>query len=195
MFTDNCLQSFQNSNVILHETNFGHHFRNENDYSINIDLKMCSWNIEGLKKYYNDISFQSYCSRFDILSFCETWGVSNDEFENFLPGYTNFNFCRRKKNTAARGFGGVTVFVKDWLIKRGSIKRIFDNITECVVLLISAESMIYVNDVILIFTYVSPEYSSIYSIEDNNGIEILNTSTRVVPKCRRLHYFLFNLTS
>jgi hypothetical protein len=99
---DNCLQSLQNSNVILHETNFGHHFRNENDYSINIDLKMCSWNIEGLKKYYDDISFQSYCSRFDILSFCETWGVSNDEFENFLPGYTNFNFCRRKKNTAAR---------------------------------------------------------------------------------------------
>jgi exonuclease III len=110
------------------------HFYNEDDSSIDISLKMCSWNIKGLKKYYEYISFQLYCSSFDILSFCEILGVSNDEFENILPGYTSFKFCRRKKNTAVYGSGGVTVFVKDCLFKRGSIKRVFDNITECVML-------------------------------------------------------------
>ena len=122
------------------------------------------------------MDFQSYCSNFDIIGFCETWGVSNDEFEFFLPGYTNFNFSRPKKSTAIRGSGGVTVFIKDWLIKRGIIKRVCNYISESVVLLIDAKSGFHENDIILIFTYISPEYSSIYSIEDNNGIEILNTN-------------------
>ena len=69
----------------------------------------------------------------------------------------------------------MTVFVKDWLIKRGFIKLIFDHLTEIVVLIIDAKSNIHVNDITLIFTYVSPEYPPIYSNEDNNGIEILNT--------------------
>ena len=96
--------------------------------------------------------------------------------KTFYLDIQTLTLCRPKKSTAIRGSGGVTVFVKDWLIKRGFIKRIFDHITESVVLLIDAKSNIHVNDIILIFTYVSPEYSSIYSNEDNNGIEILNTN-------------------
>ena len=53
------------------------------------------------------------------------------------------------------------------------MKRIFDNITECVVILFDGSLFQNVNDIV--FAYVSPLYSPIYDENDNNCIEILNT--------------------
>ena len=46
---------------------------------------------------------------------------------------------RRKKRNAVGGSGGVSVFIKDWLMQSSGIQRIFENFRECVVLLFKAE--------------------------------------------------------
>ena len=51
--------------------------------------------------------------------------MSLNDFDNFIEGYINFDFIRPKKLSAKRGSGGVSVFVKNDLIKSGLIKRIF----------------------------------------------------------------------
>ena len=60
------------------------------------------------------------------------------------------------------------------MIKDNLVKRIFDNFIECVVLLFNGSLFQHVNDVVFIFSYVSPENSPIYDENDNNGIDILN---------------------
>ena len=46
--------------------------------------------------------------------------------------------------------------------------------TECIVLLLNGDFFEVINDIILIFTYVAPERSPIYSPENDDGIVILN---------------------
>ena len=91
-------------------------------------------NIEGLSKYANDINFQNFCSKFDNLGLCETWGVENSVFKTILPGFSCFDYVRPKKKTAKRGSGGVSVFIKDELLNTCKFKRIFENFHNCVVL-------------------------------------------------------------
>ena len=140
-----------------------------------INLKICSWNVGGLAKYDGDIQFQSYFSKFDIIGLCETWAVKGDNFDNILPGYTSFDFCRDKKRTVPCGSGGVSVFVKQELIRDRLVKRIFNHLPECVVLILEGHHFRFLTDVILVFTYVSPENSPIYSQDNDDGIEILST--------------------
>ena len=81
---------------------------------------------------------------------------------------------RQLKGSSPRGSGGVTVFVKDYLVDGSIIKRVFDNLTECVVLFLSSEFYESINDIVLIFTYIAPERSPIYTPENDDGIILLN---------------------
>ena len=54
------------------------------------------------------------------------------------------------------------------------LKRIFDHLSECVVLILEGHHFRFLTDVILVCTYVSPE-NSIYSKDNDDGIEILST--------------------
>ena len=81
---------------------------------------------------------------------------------------------RQLKGSSPRGSGGVTVFVKDFLVDGSIIKRVFDNLTECVVLFLSSELYESINDIVLIFTYIAPERSPIYTPENDDGIILLN---------------------
>ena len=49
------------------------------------------------------------------------------------------------------------MFVKDYLVDGNIIKRVFDKMTECVVLFLSSEFYESINDIVLIFTYIAPE--------------------------------------
>ena len=69
---------------------------------------------------------------------------------------------RKKKRSALRGSGGVSVFVKDWVVQTKGIVRIFQDFKECVVLLFKADIFHRSNDLIMIFTYIAPEISPIY---------------------------------
>ena len=105
---------------------------------------------------------------------CETWGKDETDFENCLPGYTFFAYIRQKVNQAWRNSGGVTVFIRDKYIVNGTIKRIFEQMSECVVLLLDGPKIGHTNDIVLFFTYVSPQYSPVYSEDNPDGIKILN---------------------
>ena len=126
-----------------------------------------------MKKYRDDSSLKNFCNRFDVVAFNETWQEHESDFINFLPGYETFNSMRKKKRTAPRGSGGISVFVKDWVMQSKGIKRIFAKFNECVVLMLDAAVFDRKDDLILIFTYIAPENSPIYTDEDN-GVILLN---------------------
>lgn len=156
-----------------------------------LDLKICSWNVEGLAKYDGDCEFQSYFSNFHIIGLCETWAVKGDNFDNILPGYSSFDFCRDKKRKAPRGSGGVSVFVKQDLIRDGIVKRIFEHLSECVVMILDGHFFSSLNDIILVFTYISPENSPIYEYDNDNGIEILSMKLeQIITQYPEAHLFL-----
>ena len=142
-------------------------------YYENKELHISSLNIQGLKKYADNTHFHNYCRLFDSVALHETWQEHEHEFDTFTEGYSNFDCRRRKKRNAVRGSGGVSVFIKDWLIKTTGIQRIFEKFRECIVLLFKADTFYRQNDLIMIFTYIAPEYSPVYAQEDN-GIILLN---------------------
>ncbi|MCG7876918.1 MAG: endonuclease/exonuclease/phosphatase family protein, partial [Candidatus Thiodiazotropha endolucinida] len=135
-------------------------------------LKITSLNVQGLRKYTNDSVFKKYCEQFDIIALYETWQEHNGDFENFIEGYHNFDSMRKKKRSVSRGSGGVSVFVRDWIFLKPGVKRIFQKFSECVVLLLKADTFNRNEDLIMFFTYVAPENSPIYTDEDN-GIFLL----------------------
>ncbi|MCG8044707.1 MAG: endonuclease/exonuclease/phosphatase family protein [Candidatus Thiodiazotropha taylori] len=135
-------------------------------------LKITSLNVQGLRKYTNDSVFKKYCEQFDIIALYETWQEHNGDFENFIEGYHNFDSMRKKKRSVSRGSGGVSVFVRDWILLKPGVKRIFQKFSECVVLLLKADTFNRNEDLIMFFTYVAPENSPIYTDEDN-GIFLL----------------------
>ena len=139
-----------------------------------INLHICSMNVQGLHKFQNDQVFLNFCSTFDFIGMYETWQRHQDDFRNFLNGYTNFDCIRHSKKQSQRGSGGVSVFVKDWFVNKGIVKRIFIEIKECVVLLLNGQIFENVNDIVMVFTYIAPERSLIYSFENDNGITLLN---------------------
>ena len=70
----------------------------------------------------------------------------------------------------------MSVYIKDNLINDGLIERICHDVTEsceCVVLLFKGSLFKNSDDIIFVFAYVSPEYSTFYDENDNNGIDIL----------------------
>ena len=72
---------------------------------------------------------------------------------------------RAPRSTTQRGSGGVTVFVKDVLVNNNIIRRIFTDMSECVVLLIEACRIFNdgIHNIVLIFIYFAPEKSPFYS--------------------------------
>ena len=69
----------------------------------------------------------------------------------------------------------MSVYIKDNLINDVLIERICHDVTECVVLLFKGSLFKNLDDIILVFAYVSPEYSTFYDGNDNNDIDILFT--------------------
>ena len=63
-----------------------------------INLHICSMNVQGLHKFQNDQVFLNFCIRFDFIGMYETWQRHQDDFRNFLNGYTNFDCIRHSKN-------------------------------------------------------------------------------------------------
>ena len=72
------------------------------------------------------------------------------------------------------------------MLQTGGVKRIYDHFTECVVLRFSAEVFQRENDLIMLFTYVAPENSPIYSDEENGIVLLSSKIFEVVSKCRNI---------
>ena len=68
-----------------------------------------------------------------------------------LDNYTNYDCIRPSNRAARRGSGGVTVFVKDEIVNKNIVKRIYDDMSECVVLLLCGNLFEGINDIIFFY--------------------------------------------
>ena len=131
-----------------------------------------TWNIEGLKKYTHDGSLKGYFEQFDIIGLLESWSNFQGEFDSFLQDYTCFDYVRPRTG-GFRNSGGVNVFVKNTLMHKYEVTRIFSNFKNCVFLYFKT-SMFHTQNIIICFTYISPEGSVIYNDSDEkDGVKIL----------------------
>ena len=96
-------------------------------------INILTWNIEGLKKYTNDALLKGYFRQFDVMGLLESWSNFQGDFDFFLQDYTCFDDVRTKRG-GLRNSGGVNVFVKNTLVHKFEIKRIFSNFKNCVLL-------------------------------------------------------------
>lgn len=145
-----------------------------NNYKL---LNFISWNIQGLNKYTNGVNLKTFLSQFDIICLCETWSRFTSEFDNFLPGYIHFDNVRKLSLSSLRNSGGVSVFIRNHLFKEKLFTRIYSNFNDAVVLLYKLSNISDMKDLIMYFTYVSPENSNIYnSFNEKNGINIIQAN-------------------
>ena len=125
-----------------------------------------AWNIQGLEKKLNNISFRKFCEKFKIFAFSEIWSCKQSVIESAFPEFHVF-FSPR----AQRLKGGVAVCVH---------KSISCHVTQ---LLKSAEDNVFLKlgksvlkssvDILAAFVYVAPERSVVYDQDNRDGIESL----------------------
>lgn len=135
---------------------------------------MCSLNVNGLSSLIGDNNFKAYCEQFDVIGFQETWQKRVGEFNDALVDYDNFD-CPRKSSIGNkhRGSGGVSVFVKTLVMRSGLLTRIYEDLDDCVVFFIDKNISKLLTDIVLILTYIPPERSAVYELQNDNGIDIL----------------------
>ena len=138
-----------------------------------MNINIVSWNIEGLQKHIYSDNVLQFCYDSDIVSCCETWSSTKGEFDNLLQGYTHFDSVRIKRTRRGRNSGGISVFVKNYLLAQESVYRIFEGFENCVILLFDKSIFKTDQDVIMCFVYISPEGSPIYNTsEEKDGIKL-----------------------
>ena len=137
------------------------------------DLNLLTWNIEGLKKYINDSTLKDYFYQFDVVGLEETWADFQGEFDSFLHDYTCFDDVR-VRGRGLRNSGGVNVFVRNSIMRKFEVKRIFSDFKNCVLLFFKTSTFHNMQNLIICFTYISPEGSMIYNGSDEkDGVKIL----------------------
>ena len=67
-----------------------------------------------------------YCEGLDLVGMYEIWQRHHNDFVNFIDGYTSFYSMRCYRKQTPCGSGGVTVFVKNWLINKRVVVRVFE---------------------------------------------------------------------
>lgn len=136
-----------------------------------ININIVSWNIADLGKHVNNMEFKSFLNAFDIIHLCETWGKCIGEFSNLLQSYICHDSVRPFNPGNIRNSGGISVFIKSNLQKLNIISRIKSCYNDCVVLYCKFSILFKSKDIIMYYTYVSPEGSHIYNCrEEKNGI-------------------------
>ena len=77
------------------------------------------------------------------------------------------------------------------MIRNGIEKRNFEHFSEYVILILDGQFFSSLNDITLVFAYVSLEHSPVYEHNNDNGIEILSVKLeQIVTKCPEAHLFL-----
>ena len=96
-------------------------------------LNLLTWNIEGLKKYINDPTLKDYFYQFDVVGLEESLADFQGEFDSFLQDYTCFDDVR-VRGRGLRNSGGVNVFVRNSIMRKFKVKRLFSDFKNCVLL-------------------------------------------------------------
>ena len=130
----------------------------------------------------------AFLGSFDIVVLLETWSKFTGEFDALLTGFEHFDNVRQMNQNNIRNSGGVSVFVNRKLFDLKIIHRIYYHFKDCVVLLCNFSHIGHCNDVVMYFTYVSPEHSPIYKhVLEQNGIITMQSNIdeilSVYPQC------------
>ena len=115
------------------------------------------------------IDILQWLSRYDIVSVCETWCEHDQELSNLgncLDGFTCHSESATRVSKHGRPSGGIAVYIRNEYNQY--VERIDPGFKFAVILQLKK----LVSNIILVCTYLPPEYSSIYG-EEGNGIEIL----------------------
>ena len=155
-------------------------------------INVLTWNIEGLSKHTENNEIKAYIRQFDIIALCETWCNKFDEFDPFLDGYTHFGNVREMQRNHIRNSGGVSVFIRNELVKKNLIERIYSHFKNCVVILFKGSNFDNMRDIILYFAYVSPEGSPIYANNyEKDGIKLIDDNfTDIISDYPDAYYIL-----
>ena len=114
-----------------------------------------------MNKHCQNIELKQFLRSFDIICLCETWGKIKNEFDNFLDSYFHYDHIRNMVDISIRNSGGVSVFISNALYKLNIIERIYEKLEDCVVLSVKLSKYYQCKDLILYFTYISPEGSNV----------------------------------
>jgi len=102
------------------------------------------------------------------------------EYGDVFSDYTPFENIRSQRKSSIRNSGGVLVLIRESFCRHGMITRIYNQFTDCIVLYVKKEMLSLPKDLIMYFTYVSPEGSVIYDAEETDGISLLNDKLTII---------------
>ena len=138
-------------------------------------LEIIYWNAHSLVRNLNDEELKQYFMSYHIVCISETWIYDEKIFDNWLPGYKSFVHCRNRNK-----HGGLVVFVSQKVCK--CVRRIYDDWNDCVVLLCDKNKLGLEKPLLMLFTYISPKGSLIYT-DGDEGMDILETQIYTMKGC------------
>lgn len=105
-----------------------------------------------------------------------------------MPNYSHFDSVRQCDLNNIRNSGGVNVYIKDSICNLKIVQRLYEHLNDSVVILLNLSGVYDMPDVIMYFTYISPEGSSIYKKRDEtNGISVMQENYNQImndyPNC------------
>ena len=114
---------------------------------------------------------KNYLANFTIVSICETWARTKDEFSEFLSSHKCFSCFKKRASNTGRYYGGISVYVSFEISK--FIHRLEPPSKDVIFLRIQKEAFNSANDIVLGCVYLAPEGSNTYRDNETNGIAIL----------------------
>ena len=116
-----------------------------------------------------DSKFKQLLLNYDIIGLLETWLPDVNDCDNMLPGYKAFSTAARRIGKRGRCSGGVKVFVRENILKY--IDYLDSPFPFGVTLKI--DRALFGKDVIFMIVYLPPENSKAYTVNEPNGMWVL----------------------
>jgi exonuclease III len=133
---------------------------------------MITWNIDGLKGKGEDPTFISHIQEYDIIALLETWcstKVDVEQLEVALPDYESTVKYGTKQGKRGRPSGGIVV-----LVRKNTAKYLTPvGLDFKFGVSFKISSALIEKQCIIIFTYLPPHGSSAYTLDEQNGVLIL----------------------
>ena len=119
------------------------------------NLKILSFNVEGLESEFNDPLFTDLLYAHAICLLYETWRCSDSKLA--LPGLWDYSQIRQKTKKLGRHSGGITVICKEEI--RAGLK-VMNSKEGFIWMRLESDFFSLNNDLFICASYIPPEYSS-----------------------------------
>ena len=149
------------------------------------EISIQCWNIFGIFTNLNGFTysklsnpdFLEHTSKHQIFGLTETQHTAGDIDNLQVENYKCFQVCRKKKKYG-RKHGGLAVYVHNSIIR--GVSKIPTNGSESILLKLNKNYFNLSNDVVIIFTYCSPQNSSYLARTQLDPFEDLEQKIRLI---------------